>query len=494
MYFFYLEAFTDAGHGSLVLMENGAWGLLLGASDPITWLRGIWTVFLYSLSIYLLFVAYQEEFVLRLKRMKGILLIVLSFCFAASFIQNYILPIYGVILPVNESITSLFSILIFGWALTNFKPIEIGAGTAMDNILGSMTNLLVVTDKDFRIKNVNAATASFFNCSQEVLLNEPICLLFGKEYHQDCKSELIVNSELESREVELETPYGSAYMHLTVSTVYDEDNQIVGYTFIGTDLTEFKKAEYKIRQYARKLKNSNEALEHFAYIASHDLKEPLRMVNGFVTLLEREMGPDMDNQTTEYFSYITDGVKRMYAIIESILDISKVDYKNGNLERVETVAIVEKLEKKFSSERPITIQYDRLPNVLADRTNLEILFHNIIENGIKYNNKSKPIIQIDCQSNGNFNEFSIRDNGIGIDPAFHNHIFKMFKRLHTRVQYEGTGMGLAISKRIVEGLGGQIWVESVPGQGTTFKFCLPKLRENVKAVAKKPPFPLTQAS
>lgn len=493
-YFFYLELFTTAGHGQLVSLANGSWGLKLNQVDSNNIARALWMAFMYVVGIYFTYVAFQNETTPRLKRMKGILLAVISFSFIASFIQHFIFPSFGAILPVNESVTSLISVLIFGWAFTNFKPIEVGTGAAMENILESMTNLLIVTDKEFRIKNVNPATTLFFGRRPEVLYNQSICALLGKEQSQECMIDLQLNPGRLSKELELDTIDGTAYMHITLSTVYDDAGQVIGYTFIGTDLTDFKKAENQIREYATQLKKSNEALEHFAYIASHDLKEPLRMVNGFVTLLERQMGPILDKQTTEYFTYVTDGVKRMYAIIESILDISRLDYKNGNLERVETLTLIDELKAKFSKDQGITFQYGQLPNVVADRNNLEILFHNIIENGIKYNNKSNRIIRIDCQANGNFNEFSISDNGIGIEPAFHDHIFKMFKRLHTRVQYEGTGMGLAISKRIVEGLGGQIWVESAPGQGTTFKFSLPKFHEHVKKVAKKSPIPLTQAS
>ena len=493
--FIYLELFTPFGHGQVVRMPDGSWGLEIGALSLSGLARAIWTFLISALCIFLSYAVFREERNPRLKRMKGILFVVLSFYFSAAFFQNYCLPVYGVILPVNEALISFISILIFGWAFTNFEPIHIGSGATMDNILESMTNLLVVTDTEFRIKNVNPTSVSFFGKSPQEMHDTSICVLLGKSPIRECAMAMRHKPGRISKELQLQSASGEAYVHFTISPVYDHVGEPVGYTFIGTDLTDFVKAEDQIRQYADKLKNSNEALEHFAYIASHDLKEPLRMVNGFVTLLERKMGRNWDTQTTEYFTYITEGVKRMYAIIESILDISRLEYKDGNLEQVETLALIDQIKEKLSQEeKPITIRCGTLPAVFANPDNLEIVFHNIIENGIKYNNKTKAVIQIDCRSTATFNEFSIRDNGIGIEPAFHEHIFKMFKRLHTRVQYEGTGMGLAISKRIIEGLGGQIWVESVPGQGTTFKFSLPKIHENVKAVTKTSPFPLTQAS
>ena len=491
----YLELFTSHSHGQLILMDNNQWGLIIDNANVYGWLRTFWFFSLLLIGAYFAYRAYAHESRGHLRRMKAIFFGLLTISFVFIFVQNFVLPYFGYIHLVNTSLVILTSFLIFAWAFTNFKPITYGDEYTIQNILESMTNLVIVTDKDFRIKSINPATERFFDCKFEQLVNQTICTLLGREVTDRCIEQLNLYSGRMSEEMELETAHGIAYIHVNMSAVYNEANQMQGYTFIGTDRTKFRTAEVQLLEYAQQLNRSNEVLENFAYIASHDLKEPLRMISGFATLLERQLKPDLDNTQAEYFSFITDGIKRMYALIESVMDVSKLDYRESTIEHIEVSNLVNGLANRFSAiEKDVDISYGPMPMILGDHKDLEILFFNLIENGIKYNTSTNVRIKISCQRQGEQFEFAIRDNGIGIDPAFHEHIFKMFKRLHTRAQYEGTGMGLAISKRIVESLGGRIWVENPKGVGTTFKFTVPVQHENVKAVPKKSPLPLTQAS
>lgn len=491
----YLEIFTNNGHGQLILLDNNQWGLIIDNTNVYGWLRSLWFFVLLATGAYIAYRAYVQEKQDHLRRMKAIFFALISIFFSFIFAQNFVLPYFGYVHLVNASLVILTSFLIFAWAFTNFKPITYGDEYTIQNILESMTNLVIVTDKDFLIKSINPATERFFDCKFEQLVNQTICTLLGRKVTDRCIEQLNLYSGRMSEEMELETPHGIAYIHVNMSAVYNEANQMQGYTFIGTDRTKFRTAEVQLLEYAQQLNRSNEVLENFAYIASHDLKEPLRMISGFATLLERQLGADLDGTQAEYFSYITEGIKRMYALIESVMDVSKLDYRESTIEKIEVSTLVNSLANRFSTiEKDVDISYGPMPMILADHKDLEILFFNLIENGIKYNTSANVRIKISCQRIGEAYEFAIRDNGIGIDPAFHEHIFKMFKRLHTRVQYEGTGMGLAISKRIVESLGGRIWVEKPKGVGTTFKFTVPVHHENVKAVPKKSPLPLTQAS
>jgi PAS domain S-box-containing protein len=233
----------------------------------------------------------------------------------------------------------------------------------------------------------------------------------------------------------------------------------------------------RLKRRAEELANSNIELERFAYIASHDLQEPLRMVTSFLQLLKKRYEEKLDETATQYIAFAVDGAERMKTLIMDLLDYSRVGSNTEPNENVDLNLLVEEIKNVFGKtidEAKATIMVSHLPIVKGNRTQLLQLFQNLIGNAIKYRKDRIPVIQINYTEKQEEYLFEIKDNGIGIDPAFHEKIFVIFQRLHSRTEYTGTGIGLAICKKIVERHNGKIWVKSVPGQGSSFFFTLGK--------------------
>jgi len=244
------------------------------------------------------------------------------------------------------------------------------------------------------------------------------------------------------------------------------------------DISDRKAADAKIQIRGRELAQSNAELEQFAYVASHDLREPLRMVNSFLALLERR-NPQLDAESREFLEFAKEGAVRMDRLVHDLLDISCVSRIASAFAPVDSHAAVAEaianLDVLITESGAVVAFSDSLPVVMGNQVELVRLFLNLIGNAIKYRHAGRRAeVRVDCQpGNGSWN-FSVADNGIGIDREFYDRIFMIFQRLHPRGQYEGTGIGLAICKKIVERHGGTIWVESLPDQGATFYFSLPR--------------------
>jgi chemotaxis family two-component system sensor kinase Cph1 len=236
-----------------------------------------------------------------------------------------------------------------------------------------------------------------------------------------------------------------------------------------TDITELKNVE-------EELKRSNAELEQFARAASHDLREPLRTISAFLKLFEKKYKGRLDEKADEYIGFTIDGVTRMDALLNDLLELSRFGGKARKMKPVNCAVALEQAIYDLHSaieQSGMKITYDSLPTVLANESHLTRLFQNLISNSIKFRSENKPNVHVSAKQKGDRWVFSVRDNGIGIDQKFFDRIFVVFQRLHTREEYPGTGMGLAMCKKIVEQHGGKIWVESELGKGSTFYFTLP---------------------
>jgi PAS domain S-box-containing protein len=242
------------------------------------------------------------------------------------------------------------------------------------------------------------------------------------------------------------------------------------------DITTRKKAEAHLLEKVEELKRSNEELGQFAYIASHDLQEPLRMVASYTQLLSKRYKGKLDSDADDFIAFAVDGANRMQRLIQDLLTYSRVGTRGLNLLATSSEEALGQAVKNLRGtieERGALVTHDLLPAVLADEIQLVQLFQNLIGNGIKYQSPGTPRIHISAARNGGERwTFSVKDNGLGIDSQYFERIFGMFQRLHKREEFEGTGIGLAICKKIVERHGGNISVESEPGQGSTFRFAL----------------------
>ena len=239
------------------------------------------------------------------------------------------------------------------------------------------------------------------------------------------------------------------------------------------DITDRKQAEEALARQARDLARSNTDLQHFAYVTSHDLQEPLRMIASFAELLAQRYRGKLDTDADEFIGYIIGGAQRMDALIRDLLAYSRVVNTEGisyhPVEMEGTLYWARMNLQKMIGETGAIITYDKLPVVLGDQVQLVQLLQNLISNAIKYRSEEKPLIHLSAERSDAEWIISVRDNGIGIAPEYHDRIFGVFKRLHGR-DYPGTGIGLAICKAVVEKHGGRIWVESQVGQGATFRF------------------------
>lgn len=235
--------------------------------------------------------------------------------------------------------------------------------------------------------------------------------------------------------------------------------------------------EQRVRERTADLVRANEELRQFGYAASHDLREPLRTVASYTQLLNRRYEGRFDDEAKEFMSYIIDSVHRMDSLLSDLLAYShQLNAGDQALSPVDSEAVLAGVLMNLDSairESGTEIQHEPLPEVMSDFVQLGQVFQNLIGNSIKYRGESKPQIRISAEERDDDWLFSFQDNGIGIDPRYHEQIFGIFKRLHGR-EYPGTGIGLALVKRIVERHGGKIWVESEPGKGSTFRFTLPK--------------------
>jgi PAS domain S-box-containing protein len=247
------------------------------------------------------------------------------------------------------------------------------------------------------------------------------------------------------------------------------------------DIAERKRAEEELRLAAEDLSRSNKDLEQFAYVASHDLQEPLRAVGGFMGLLKNQYYDKLDDQAREYIDFSVDGAERMQGLIEGLLTFSRIGTRGGEFAPVNLKDALDKALANLSvlvAESRVSITSDTLPVVKVDPVQMTQLFQNLVANAVKFHGPHNPEIRVGAQRKERAWEIYVRDNGIGIEPQYFERIFMIFQRLHTRTQYKGTGIGLAVCKKIVERHGGKIWVESVPGEGSAFYFTIPDKGED----------------
>ena len=242
------------------------------------------------------------------------------------------------------------------------------------------------------------------------------------------------------------------------------------------DITEQKQAEEGLNRSLDDLKRSNRDLEHFAYVASHDLQEPLRMVSSYVQLLAKRYKGRLDDDADEFIKYAADGAQRMQVLINDLLSFSRIRTHGKAFAEVDCEALITTLHDDLQiaiTEKGGLITHDPLPTVMGDRSQLAHLLQNLLSNSLKFRSAAQPKIHIGAERMAKEWVFSVRDNGIGIDPQYHDRIFVIFRRLTTSDRISGTGIGLALCKNIVERHGGRIWVESHSGEGATFYFTIP---------------------
>jgi chemotaxis family two-component system sensor kinase Cph1 len=271
---------------------------------------------------------------------------------------------------------------------------------------------------------------------------------------------------------------GTTFLSLGFATsMRNERGELIGYQSTNLDVTKERDALARLQAATTELARSNKELEQFAYVASHDLQEPLRMVSSYTQLLAQRYEGQLDEKAKKYIAYAVDGSVRMQRLINDLLTYSRISTRGQSPQPVDAHAVLgEALRNLYAAieESGGIVTNDDLPTVRVDASQLLQVFQNLIANAVKFRGETPPHIHISAQEQGGEWLFSVRDNGIGIDPQFADRLFVIFRRLHTREEYPGTGIGLAVCKRIVERHGGRIWFESEPGKGATFFFTIAK--------------------
>jgi PAS domain S-box-containing protein len=328
----------------------------------------------------------------------------------------------------------------------------------------------------------NSATAVFFGLAEPAILNRTgkdlgvppaITALWLERYRE---------SQAEGHTVQFEyehpRPEGDCWLSASVNFLGLGSGGRARFSFIAEDITERKKNEERLRQSNNELRRANADLEQFAYSASHDLKEPLRQVAVYSQLLEKKFASKLDGKASQYLGYCIEGAHRMEMLINDLLAYSQATKTSDtSSEAVSIDQVVDTAKKNLATsieETAAEILAADLPAVRANSVPLVHLFQNLISNALKYRSGQTPRLKISAREDGDYWRFSVQDNGIGIPKEFQSQIFGIFKRLHSRSEYPGTGIGLAICQKVVEQYGGRIWVESEPGCGSTFFFTLPR--------------------
>lgn len=265
---------------------------------------------------------------------------------------------------------------------------------------------------------------------------------------------------------------------------YDTNGQPTGIFGAMQDITDRRQNEIAIRELnaqlnkrAEELLSSNNELERFAYVASHDLQEPLRMVSSFLQLLEKKYKSSLDETADQYIRYAVDGAERMKRLILDLLEYSRVGTSKEVFVETDMSKVITQVLETFSSKLKKTeaiTKVQLMPVIKASETQMTQLLQNLVGNSLKYNTSAVPEIEIGCEDKSDCWEFFVKDNGIGIEKKFFEKVFVIFQRLHNKNRFSGTGIGLAICKKIVEKHGGNIWIDSVAGAGTTFFFTIKK--------------------
>jgi PAS domain S-box-containing protein len=353
---------------------------------------------------------------------------------------------------------------IWDWDLLTNKTTR--SGTGFENQFGYKAEK---ADKDpkFWANHVHPEDLERITKSQERAIKDKKCNFWKENYRFKKKSD------------------GYAYVVDKGFIVRDEKGKAVRIIGATTDVTERKNYEKslldineQLQKQTHDLQISNAELEQFAYVASHDLQEPLRMISGFLTQLEKKYGNKLDEKAHQYIDFAVDGANRMRQIILDLLDFSRIGKEESELVDVDLNEVVDEvcmLHRKKIDELNAKILFKDLPTIMGHPSPIIQLFQNLISNSLKYtDSKTPPKIVIKSKELKREWKFSIEDNGIGIDKAYYDKIFNIFQRLHNKSEYSGTGMGLAIVKKIIEKLNGKIWLESELGKGTTFYFTIPK--------------------
>jgi PAS domain S-box-containing protein len=353
----------------------------------------------------------------------------------------------------------------------------------LEAVIRSAMDAILTVDEGQRIVALNVAAQTMFRCSEAQALGQPIERFIPQRFRAAHSTHMRKFGETGTTGRVMSKPNSLRALRadgeefpMEASVSRSKVGAQTLFTIIMRDITERQRAEKDLARKVEELARSNRDLEQFAYVASHDLQEPLRMVAAYTQLLAERYRGQLDDEADKYIGYAVEGALRMQTLILDLLAFSRVgrngkDCRPSDCNQVIAEALLNL--KGSIQDSGAVVTHDHLPVVAAEQTQLLQVFQNLIGNALKFRRKEAPAIRISAERQGTQWRFAVTDNGIGIAPEHKDVIFAIFQRLHARGEYSGNGVGLAICKKIVEHYGGRIWIESEPGHGCTFYFTLP---------------------
>ena len=356
-----------------------------------------------------------------------------------------------------------------------YRQSEENSRAVIDNVLDGV----ITIDEHDRIRSFNAACEDMFGYQASEVIGRPISLLMPDptytEHDRYVSEYLPIDAG--ARAVQARRKDGTGFSADLAVSAFEVDGK-PHYTGIIRDITKAKQAEAARQKLLKRLTDSNTELERFAYVASHDMQEPLRMVLNFSQIIAHDYADKLDDDGREYLKIIGDSAGRMRDMVQDLLEYARLDKDSGRYGqvdlRVELAHVLENL-RTLTKESQAVITYDPLPVICGNGVQLMRLMQNLIANAIKYQKPRRlPVVHVGCEDDGDYWRISVRDNGMGIEDAFIDQIFEPFRRLHSWEGIQGSGLGLSVCRKIVESHGGRIWAVSEPDTGSTFFFTIPK--------------------
>lgn len=358
---------------------------------------------------------------------------------------------------------------------------RIKAEKRFETIFKSSPSGIIISRNEGEIIHVNPTFANMVGERAEQLEGANIFDFTYEEDLKETKKLLQMLNKGKINEYDIEKRYvkknGEVFWAKTLVSLMERDGDDVYRVAVVENIDRRKKAEQKLEEKNKELTEINQELEHFAYVASHDLQEPLRTIASFIQILNKRYGETLDEDGKQFMGFVVEGAKRMQLLIRDLLEYSRVNRFNTDYEKVdlnEVFNTVNRVLKEKIDSTDALILAENLPVIQGNKIQLTQVFQNLIDNAIKFRGKKKPEITITVEELPSKWRIAVSDNGIGISPEYHQRIFIIFQRLHTHEEYTGTGIGLALCKKIIELHGGEVWVESKKNKGTTFTFTIKK--------------------
>lgn len=443
---------------------------------PWSYAYFVYYTLIFIWSAYLLILHRNQTLVKSEQRVVDILLVSITVVFFLGTFISVILNFIGLSVPLDLNVVFLIFVFAFIYCAEKYETFTLSSPRNADRIMELINEGIVLLDKDGNLTTANRAAMEIFGFGG-VYDAKAACAFIEKQIKGPAQG--VDGAETTNMELVFKDALDNRRIVLISSRIILRENSNSGLVCSIRDITGKKKTEEDLVDTVRELKRSNEDLESFAYVASHDLKEPLRMVTSYVQLIKKKFMDKLGVEGNDFINFATDGAQRMSDLIEGLLNYSRIRRTGRENTMVDLTGeinhVLEVMKFRIIDKKAAVTIAGPMPVISADKIHMEQLFQNLIGNALKFSGSKPPVITINCVNSEGYNHFTVADNGIGIEKMYLEKIFQIFQRLHSRAEYDGTGVGLAICRKIVEAHGGKIWVESDgQGKGSSFHFILPE--------------------